>query len=668
MTGRPLIGLIMALLVEARHWTRFRWEFDDEACGRAWQFSSIAIAIAAVLIWLDGNRYTALPNLLSWLPPLLLPMQFVQSYGMRDSMPLSAFSFLARRRRARNQRLGLPEESTEFNFGNVLFATTLVASTVGSNAQNMLFLPGVVVLTGWLLLSAGRSRPLALLPVLVLAGLLAHAGQWAIERAEEWIGRAANPQRGRFDPNYISTMIGSRGPVQQSPDIIWRLRLKPGSPPPQLLRTGSFNTFLGTNWQNQRVAITDFKDLDTRLSGERPIYLLQDVEVSGQIESLPAFILRGGAIAESPLPLPGDSAGLTDFELDGIERNTFGTVRVFPKHSVIEGTVFWRGGTNPESPPLVLEDLRIPIAERQTIKEIVEELNLSSETELSAKLAILRTWFHQKFRYTRNLTIRHPGLGSIHERLINKTALSRFLTTVRAGHCEYFATAAALILRESGVPTRYATGYAVMERDAKRNEFVLRGTHGHAWCRVWDPGSGLWLDFDPTPPDWFASVSQQPPITQVFNDWLKRLREDFFLWRNRPTNRLMVSLTMVSIGLLLTAFVTRRLWRSKKRLEVKRVVGRYQGPHVRTALHELEPHARKHLGERPPGQPFAGWLAGLRPALPESHLLDEALALHQRLRFDPEPAPPGQHERLAALASQLASILRHHGGSRPSPP
>ena len=67
MTDRPLIALMLALLVEARHWTRFRWEFDDDACGRAWQFTSIAIALAAVLIWLDGNRYTALPGLLSWM-------------------------------------------------------------------------------------------------------------------------------------------------------------------------------------------------------------------------------------------------------------------------------------------------------------------------------------------------------------------------------------------------------------------------------------------------------------------------------------------------------------------------------------------------------------------------------------------------------------------------
>lgn len=657
MTGRPVIGLFLALVVEACHWTKFRWDFDDEACSRAWQFTSIGIAVAAALIWLDGSRYTALPGLLSWMPPLLLPMQFVQSYGLRDTMPLSAFSFLARRRRARNERLGLSEETTEFNFGNVLFAVSMVAASVGSEAQNMVFLPGLVLLSGWLLLATGRSRMWVLVPVMLIAGLLARMGQFALEEAEEWIGRSASPQRGRFDPNYVSTLIGVRGPVQQSTEIVWRLRPVRGAPPP-LLRNGTFNTFLGTNWQNQRVAASDFKDLDSRLIGELEIYLLLESGMSDRLLALPSFTLRGGALAESPLPLPGDAAALGDFALDGIERNSFGTVRVFPKHSVIEGAVYWKGGTNPEGPPLMLEDLRIPVAERETLRALVDELGLRKESDLGLKLALLRSWFHREFRYTRNLSIRHPRFGSSADDGESRTALSVFLTRIRSGHCEYFATAAALLLREAGIPARYATGFAVMERDAKRGEFVLRGTHGHAWCRVWDETKRMWVDFDPTPPDWLATISGKPSMMQLFNDWFKRVREDFFLWRNRPSNRLAVSLVMVSIGLALAVFVVRRLWRSKRKIEGPRAASAYQGPLVRTPLHGIESQVRKHLGERPVGQTFADWLAALRPVFPEPPLLDEAIALHQRLRFDPKPSGQDANEQLALLVKRIELGLR----------
>jgi hypothetical protein len=644
---------MLALVVEARHWTRVRWEFDDEVCGRVWQFSSIGIALAAVLIWLDGSRYTALPSLLSWLPALLLPMQFVQSYGLRDALPMSAFSYLARRRRKRNERLGLIEETTRFNFGNAMFATTLVAASVGSKSFSWLFLPGLVILSGWMLMSAGRSRPLVLFPALTVAGLLALGGWLALERAEEWLGNAGGYQRGRFDPNFVSTLIGTAGAIQQSADIVWRLQPGGKTAPPPLLRTGTFNTFLGANWQNQRVAASDFKDLDTRLIGGAAYYLLQESERAGNPEGLPYFNLRGAAAAESPLPLPGDANMLRDFELDGIDRNTFGTVRVFPKNPVIDGRVFWKGGTNPESPPLPREDLRIPIAEREVIRNTLEKLGMRRETDLRNRLALLRTWFHKDFRYTRNPTIQHSPY-----RITGPTAITRFLTQTRAGHCEYFATAAILMLREAGVPARYATGYAVMERDMKRGTFVIRGTHAHAWCRVWDEGSGRWIDFDPTPPDWFSTISGRPPLMQRLNDDLKRLREDFFLWRNRPANRLAVSLVMLGAGIAVAGFIAKRLWRSKRRLESRIRAGGYAGAVIRTPLHDLESRARKRLGERPPGQPFARWLDRLRPSLPDTLALDEAIALHQRLRFDPAPPKPADRERLARLARELEAAMK----------
>lgn len=651
MTDRPIVGCVIALVVEARHWTRFRWEFDDEAYGRAWQFTSLAIALAAVLIWLEGNRYTALPGLLSWLPPLLLPMQFVQTYGMRDSLPVSVFSFLARHRRERNQRLGLIEVSSNFNFGNVLFVTTLVASTVGSKADTWWFLPVEIVLTGWMLLSSG-SRALSMLPVLALAGLLGIAGQLGLERVEQWFGRSSGSNRGRFDPNSVFTMIGSRGTVQQSPDIVWRLRLKAKTRPPTLLRTATFNSFLAASWQNQRRASNKFEDLDTFI-GEEDFYLLQSSRQGMKVLSLPSFSLRGEASGETPLPLPGDTAGLRDFGLDGAERNPTGTVRVFPKHSVIEGTVFWHGDANPEGPPIGLEELRIPIAEREVIHDVVKKLRLDAEPDLHRKLSLIRNWFQKDFRYTRHLKIEHP-----HFRNTGTTAVGRFLTKNRTGHCEYFATAATLILRDAGIPTRYSIGYAVMEKDTKRDEFVIRGTHGHAWCRVWNPATGLWLDFDPTPSDWSATISQEPSLMQQLNDYQKRMREDFALWRNRPSNRLAVSLAMTLIGLGLAGFVMRRLWKSKRLLESGNPQGTYHGSVVRTPLHDLESQARKLIGQRPPGQPFGEWLGGLRPSLAEDLTLDEAITLHQRIRFDPVPPPATDRERLAALASRLGAALK----------
>jgi transglutaminase-like putative cysteine protease len=656
MTGRPLTGILLAAVVESAQWTKFRWDFNEAACGRAWQFTTIAIALAAVLVFLDGTPYEALPNLLTWLPALLLPMQFVQSYGLSDSMPLNIFSFLASHRRKRNLRLGLAESIIHVNFGNIYFVTAMIAATLGSRSNSWPFLPGIIILAGWMLLSTSRSRPAYLLIALTVAGGIAIAGQLAIKELQTWLGNSG-PGQAAFDPNYVSTLVGRSGVVEQSPDIVWRLRAAEKAVPPTLLRTGTYNAFDRGRWKILPVMESIFKDLDTvePVTGEIYQLLAADLPPAAKKDAvrptLPHFKLRGAAFAETPLALPGDAASVSDFELDGIERNSLGTVRVFPKNSVIEGTVLWQGGINPESPPFD-EDLIVLQQELAALNDVLQELHLDGQPTLQQKLQVIRAWFLQNFRYTRTLTIDNPGFTS------TPTAVSQFLTKSRQGHCEYFASATTLLLRQAGIPARYAIGYAVKERDAKRNEYVIRGTHGHAWCRVWDKDSQQWLDFDTTPGSWLANLAPQTSAMQRFNDQVKRVREDFFLWRNRPANRLAVTLVMTAIGLGVLAFVVKRLWRSKRLLEADRLSNSYEGPVTPTPLNALEHLAEKRLGCRPPGQPLGEWLTGLRPDLTDPGVLDEAIELHQRLRFDPLPRVQAEQDRLAELARQLEVAIK----------
>jgi hypothetical protein len=77
-----------------------------------------------------------------------------------------------------------------------------------------------------------------------------------------------------------------------------------------------------------------------------------------------------------------------------------------------------------------------------------------------------------------------------------------------------------------------------------------------------------------------------------------------------------------------------------------------------TPLNALERKAEKHLGARPPGQPLGTWFMQLAEKLPDSAILQEAIELHQRLRFDPDPADEVEQKRLASLASQLEKEIR----------
>lgn len=661
MTDRWFIGLGLALLVEAANWTKLRWEFNEEAYIRAWQMTAIAIFIASTLVYLDSNIYVALPRLLTWLPPLMMPMQFVQSFGMSESVPLNTFSFLAKQRRKRNLRWGLTERVVRVNFGNIYFVTILVGSTLGSRttgSASWAFLPGIIVLTGWMLLSSTRSRPLSLVIALSVAGCISIAGQLGLQRFDDYFLKSSvGPQL--FNPNSVSTRIGHLGTLTLPTEMIWRIRTEGKSPVPKLLRNAGYNVYQNGNWETRPPKSKSFDELASRIYEGLPYFLVtpgldEKQQLRAVRKTLPRFKLRGAAEEKGPIPLPGDATSLLNFELDGMERNLFGTVRGSTKQAVIEGTVLWRGDTNTEDPPVRPEDLWFSKREEKALDRILAELQLDRQPTLDGKLSVLERWFQSNFKYSRELKIQAPPRTEPEL----PTAIAQFLETERVGHCEYFATATALLLRKSGIPTRYATGYAVSEYDAKHHEWVIRGTHGHAWCRVWDESKGSWRDFDTTPGSWFGTVAQLNPSTQWFNDTLKRLRENFFIWRTRPANRLGATLVMTAIGLGITTFVIRRLWRSKRRLDVNVWVTGYQGETIRTPLNTLEKPARHRLGTRPPGTPFGVWLGGLRKFILNPAALEEAIALHQKLRFDPVAHEKPQSERLRELTRELEIAIK----------
>lgn len=656
MTDRIFVALPIALLVESAPWLRLRWNFDNHAFIRAWQVSILSAGATAVVIWLDGDRFTALHRIIGWLPALFLPVQFTQSFGMRKAMPLSTFSFFARQRQLRNQRLGLPDTSTHLNFGNVYFVCCLLGATLGSQAGSLFFLPGLLLLIGWLLLSSGQTRWLPLAAALTLAGFAAVSGQKSLTNLYERAVRYSRTGSGdeNKDPNVTETAIGRLGEIKQSPAIRWRLSTDPGQPVPRLLRLANFNRYVAGKWKNERALglgpKSDFLSLDEQQEGNNHYVFRSQEEQPDPPADLPRFSLRGSVKEEDQLPLPGDTAAIGGFALDSVLHNSLGTIRIIPKNSVISGTVRWRHHPQLENTPMK-EDGIIPPAEEKAVRLIAAELGLANEPTLAGKMDIIGKWFAKEFRYTRYLTIEsETGQGF-------SSAMSKFLLETRRGHCEYFATSAALLLRAAGIPTRYSLGYIVRE-EAPNGDFYIRGTHAHAWCRAWDAETSTWIDFDATPGDWLALEGRREARTQWLSDLYQRVREDFGLWRTDPVNRSRLAIGMAAIGAVVFTFVGRRLWKSKSVLADTRKDGSSSGPGSRTPLHELEPLARNLLGPRPPGLPFARWLSGLRASITDPGELDEAILLHQRLRYDPQPPASSPEDRLGELVRGIKSQLK----------
>jgi hypothetical protein len=77
--------------------------------------------------------------------------------------------------------------------------------------------------------------------------------------------------------------------------------------------------------------------------------------------------------------------------------------------------------------------------------------------------------------------------------------LADFLFNVKAGHCEYFSTAMAVMLRTRGIATRVVNGFLPGEYNEAAGAFTVRQSDAHSWVEVYFPETNSWVTFDPTP-------------------------------------------------------------------------------------------------------------------------------------------------------------------------
>lgn len=78
--------------------------------------------------------------------------------------------------------------------------------------------------------------------------------------------------------------------------------------------------------------------------------------------------------------------------------------------------------------------------------------------------------------------------------------LSDFLFNVKTGHCEYFSTAMAVMLRTRGIATRVVNGFLPGEYNEAAGAYTVRQSDAHSWVEVYFPETQSWVTFDPTPP------------------------------------------------------------------------------------------------------------------------------------------------------------------------
>jgi transglutaminase-like putative cysteine protease len=120
------------------------------------------------------------------------------------------------------------------------------------------------------------------------------------------------------------------------------------------------------------------------------------------------------------------------------------------------------------------------------ISKLAEEITASAPSNYD-KAIVLEQYLSTRFGYTLELP-----------RSLPQDPLANFLFERKRGHCEYFASSMAVMLRSLRIPSRIVTGFRGGEFNDLTGQYVVRASDAHSWVEAYFPGSG-WIGFDPTP-------------------------------------------------------------------------------------------------------------------------------------------------------------------------
>lgn len=672
-TGFPQFGAIMALVLEGALFIKLRWDLADEDFSRIWTFC-VVLALAAALfafVTSDGPaQFGKLFNgpsaaekqsannstihtataLLRWMPMVMFLFVAAQTFNARPTIPLHKISFILQRRWRQAKREGAaepPRRDVDVTFP--YFILCLFSASVHPNNGSLTFFWGQSVLIVWALWTQRPERfgwPVwaGLVAVGVALGFSGQYGLWKLERMVEnyspqWAERLLQH---RSDPVQNVTALGRIGRLKLSGSIVIRLEPKQGSAPPTYLREASYRNYHSQIWRTGATR-EDFVPISSESNATTWILLSKTNPAAAQIAS---FLPGGKAL----LPLPSGSGRLENLNAFGLQQNSEGAVMA-EGPGLVQFDAFYGPGETIDSPPETKTNrsLAVPDEEKPALDQVISEMNLAGLDELKTRQAVAG-FFSQKFQYSL-WQEKAPRTQT------NETVLANFLLHTRSGHCEFFATATVLLLRELGIPARYAVGYAVHETSGKG--YVVRERDAHAWCLVWNQQKGIWEDFDTTPGSWVELEGQRASVFERISDawsWVWFQISKFRAQQSDFRQYILWALVPV-LAVLLYQIIFRRGKKRRRQKANNSTATPMTWTGLDSEFYQFESRLAERGVARQPSESFSDWLMR---ALADSALADlrqplqGLLRLHYRHRFDPPGLDPAER---AALKSEVQECL-----------
>ncbi|MGB3292118.1 MAG: transglutaminase-like domain-containing protein [Phormidesmis sp.] len=645
-TGLFFIALPIILILEARHVIRQRWEISFSDLKEAAKLCLALLAILFVII-VTVKKTVFIYTLFQWLPVAGLPLLVAQTYGLGvQALLIEQFS-----KSSFSPQSGVNHANANgrspINLYTLYFGTCLVAASA-TESEHAFFYIGATLLLGIFLwpFRSKRAAPILWLLLFCLSAGIGFAGHRQLAHFQQQleaqvIAMIGDISSGAVNPDGTTTRMGTIGRLKLSNRIAFRVLADPADTDaptfPLLLQEAAYNEYQLSAWVAVNSLFSDVPPGDQ--AGD---WILGPASEQDTTITISTDLERGDGI----LTLPKGTSAIQQLPVEEMQRNQYGVVQVNAKGSAAYQVHFRENLRSLEARPTAA-DLQIPDVDRAAIETVLTQLGIAGEStqgrsdrETVSQIAA----YFQDFQYS--LDLLRPVTGT--------TAVSDFLLNTQAGHCEYFASATALLLRGAGIPARYAVGYSAHEFSPLEGQYIVRSRDAHAWTLVYL--DDRWQIVDTTPSVWIAQEKAMSSPFQVVPDFFA-----FLGFQSAYRIRQLGELGLREVLMIVIPLFCYLLWRSIQVFQgQQKNTAKESGPGsglqppngLDSELYQIEAQLNGQGLERLPAETFLQWCDRLHTnlSLTQYSIFQTMLALHYRYRFDPEGLSKPERQQLRSLS------------------
>ena len=283
--------------------------------------------------------------------------------------------------------------------------------------------------------------------------------------------------------------IGGTGTIEPRQTTVMHVTMEDGTAPPGPLKWkgGTLAQFDGHRWWNPPVLS------ETYVRNRQGCFMLEPSAERIRDEKMITYVVHVSDEAGGALFFAGDPAYLW-LDAPAVLRTAPGSYRprlelaggfTYEASSFAQRVDMQAAGDIPGPPDREIY-LRLPPLDAR-IPELAARVAGHASTKLAAAREVEK-YLRSNYGYTLEQPSKPPA-----------DPLASFLFDRRKGHCEYFASALAVMLRTLQIPTRVATGFEGGIFNPISGRQLIRASDAHSWVEAWFPEHG-WVTLDATPP------------------------------------------------------------------------------------------------------------------------------------------------------------------------